>query len=290
MLAVADQYQRGITFRDLHTGEGAFVMANAWDGGSARLLTQLGFPALATTSAGLAFSLGRRDGTKLIDRDEALGNARSIVTATPLPVSADLESGYAGSAEEIAQTIRLAAEARLVGGSIEDATGDPASPIHPLDVAVERVAAAVDAARALPFPFTLTARAENFLYGRTDLADTIARLQAYAAAGADVLYAPALPDAAAIHAVCAAVDCPVNVLAGVGPALSVAELAECGVRRISLGSALARAALGGLQRAAREVRDRGTFSFVNDALPYGEANTLMATVIARSEAASEGQA
>lgn len=244
LLDPADQYRRGVSFKEAHAGERAFVVANAWDAGSARLLSQLGFAALATTSAGLAFALGRSDGVNLLDREQALDNARSIVAATPLAVSADLESCYAGSAEEIATTIRLAAAAGLVGASIEDATGDPDDPILPVETAVERVTAAVEAARALPFPFTLTARAENFLYGREDLKDTIARLQAYEAAGADVLYAPCLPDAEAIRLVCSVLDKPVNVLAGVGPMLSVDELSALGARRISLGSALARAAMG----------------------------------------------
>jgi 2-methylisocitrate lyase-like PEP mutase family enzyme len=275
-LAAEDQYRRGVAFRELHVREGAFVIPNPWDAGSARLLSQLGFAALATTSAGLAFSLGRPDGANLVDREEALRNVRSIVAATPLPVSADLESCYADSTEEVAETIRLAADAGLVGCSIEDATGHPEAPIQPLDVAVARVAAAVEAARALPFPFTLTARAENFLHGHADLDDTIRRLRAYEQAGADVLYAPCLPDADAIRAVCAAVERPVNVLAGAGPVLSVDELAACGARRISLGSALARVALGSVLRAAREIRDKGTFSFAADALPYAEANALMA--------------
>jgi 2-methylisocitrate lyase-like PEP mutase family enzyme len=274
-LAAEDQYRRGVAFQELHRADGAFVVVNPWDAGSSLLLSQLGFPALATTSAGMAFGLGRPDGVNLVDRDEALSNARAIVAATHLPVSADLESCYAGTTEEIAETIRGAAEAGLVGCSIEDATGGQGDPILPLDQAVERVAAAVEAARALPFPFTLTARAENFLHGRADLKDTIRRLQAYEEAGADVLYAPCLPDVEAIREVCSAVDRPVNVLAGVGPALSVDQLAACGARRISLGSALARTALGGLLRAAREIKEHGTFSFVADALPYGEANALM---------------
>jgi 2-methylisocitrate lyase-like PEP mutase family enzyme len=274
-LDAEDQFQRGAAFRDLHAGDGAFVIPNPWDAGTARLLSQLGFAALATTSAGLAFALGRTDGAKMVARDEALGNARSIVAATHLPVSADLERCYAESTEEIAETIRLAADTGLVGCSIEDTTGDPQAPIQPLNVAAERVAAAVEAARALPFPFTLTARAENFLYRRADLKDTIRRLQAFQDAGADVLYAPGLPDVDAIRTVCSAVDRPVNVLAGVGPVLSVSELAACGARRISLGSALARAALGSVWRAAREINDHGTFTFTSDALPYGEANALM---------------
>ncbi|MFE0686846.1 isocitrate lyase/PEP mutase family protein [Streptomyces xiamenensis] len=272
-LNAEDQHRRAVDFARLHQGETPFVMANAWDAGSARLLSQLGFPALGTTSAGLAFSLGRTDGVNLVRREEALENARSIVAATPAPVSGDLESCYADSTDEIARTIRLAAEAGLIGASIEDATGDPAEPIHPLSVAVERVAAAVEAARALPFPFTLTARAENFLYGRADLADTIARLRAYEAAGADVLYAPLLPDTDAIRAVRTAVGKPLNVLAG--PALSVDELSACGADRISIGSGFARAALGGFLAAALEVRDRGTFSFGRQALGYGEANDRM---------------
>ncbi|MEU6917443.1 isocitrate lyase/PEP mutase family protein [Streptomyces olindensis] len=271
-----DQYRRAVAFARLHEGERAFVMANAWDAGSALLLGQLGFPALGTTSAGLAFCLGRADGANLVRRDEALANARSIVAATALPVSGDLESCYADCAEEVARTVRLAAEAGLVGASIEDATGDPGDPVRPLREAADRVAAAVDAARALPFPFTLTARAENHLHGRDDLKDTIARLQAYEEAGADVLYAPALPDADAIRAVRAAVGKPLNVLAGGRPPLSVDELSACGATRISVGSAFARAALGGFLQAAREVRDRGTFSFTGQAPAHREINHLMA--------------
>ncbi|SDM31353.1 2-Methylisocitrate lyase, PEP mutase family [Streptomyces sp. cf386] len=270
-----DQYRRAVAFARLHEGDRAFVVANAWDAGSARLLWQLGFQALATTSAGLALSLGRPDGANLVGRDEVLENARAIVAATPLPVSSDLESCYADSAEGVAETIRLAAEAGLVGASIEDATGDPDHPIRPAAEATERVAAAVEAARALPFPFTLTARAENFLYGRADLKDTIARLQAFEEAGADVLYAPALPDLDAIRTVRAAVGKPLNVLAGVGATASVDELSTCGARRISVGSAFARAALGGFLGAALEVRDHGTFAFVEGALAYGEANERM---------------
>ncbi len=195
------------------------------------------------------------------------------MAATQLPVSADLENGFAGTPGEVAETIRLAAEAGLVGGSIEDATGDPDAPIFSFEAALARVTAAVEAARALPFPFTLTARAENFLYGKPDLKDTIRRLQAYESAGADVLYAPGLPDVDAIRAACVSVSRPVNVLAG--PALSVRVLGECGVRRISLGSALPRAALASMMRAVGEIQDQGTFEFANDALGYGEANELM---------------
>jgi 2-methylisocitrate lyase-like PEP mutase family enzyme len=272
-----DQYRRAVAFRDLHSGPGAFVMPNPWDAGTARILAGLGFRALATTSAGVAFSLGRPDGSNRLRRSEALDNAREIVAATGLPVSADLESCYGDTAAEIAETIRLAADAGLVGGSIEDATGHADAPILPLHDAVERVIAAVEAAAKLPFPFTVTARAENFLYGRPDLDDTIGRLRAFEAAGADVLYAPALPDLDAVRAICNAVTRPVNVITG--PAFSVADLRACGVRRISLGSALARAALGAVIRAAREIEQQGTFTFLADALPYGETNALMSEVV-----------
>jgi 2-methylisocitrate lyase-like PEP mutase family enzyme len=269
----SEQYGKGVAFRDLHQSDDLFVMPNAWNAGSARLLSSLGFVALATTSGGLAQSLGRADGSNQVTRAETLENARSIVESTRLPVSADLESCFAETAAGVGETIRLAAEAGLVGGSIEDATGDPADPVRSLDDAVERVAAAVSAARALSFPFTLTARAENFLYGRRDIGDTIARLQAYAAAGADVLYAPGLPDLESVRAVCSALDGPVNVLASAGQTL--AELRACGVRRVSLGSALSRAALGSARRAALEVLERGTFTFAADGIPNAELNALM---------------
>jgi 2-methylisocitrate lyase-like PEP mutase family enzyme len=245
--------------------------------GSARILTALGFPALATTSAGLAFSLGRRDAEGAVTREEALANAQAIVLATHLPVSADLENGFGHRPKEVAETIRRAAAIGLVGGSIEDATADAAHPIHDFGLAVERVAASVEAARSLPFPFTLTARAENFLFARPDLDDTIARLRAFEAAGADVLYAPGLPDLAAIREVCGAVSRPVNVVIGLsGQSFTIAELQEAGVKRISLGSALARIALGGLMRAAREILDRSSFGFCEAAMSFGEANSFMA--------------
>ncbi|MFF7636774.1 isocitrate lyase/phosphoenolpyruvate mutase family protein [Kitasatospora sp. NPDC008050] len=276
-LSLEDQHRRALAFRELHTGPGAFVVANAWDAGTARLLTDLGFAALATTSAGLAFSLGRADGADLVDRAEALANARAIVSATHLPVAADLESGFGADAEAIAATIELAAEAGLVGGSIEDATGDPQAPIHSFEVAVERVGAAVAAARRLDLPFTVTARAENFLHGRPDLADTVRRLQAFEAAGADVLFAPGLPDAEAVRTVCAAVSRPVNVLAA-GPLaeLTVQQLGELGARRISVGSGFSRVALGAARRAADAVLRTGSFAALAEALPFGEANALMA--------------
>ena len=275
-----DQAAKATAFRDLHQRPGAFVIPNPWDAGSARILTALGFAALATTSAGLAFSLGRRDAEGAISREETLANARAIVLATHLPVSADLEDGFGRRPEDAAETIRQAAAVGLVGGSIEDTTADPTRPIHEFSLAVERVAAAVEAAQGLPFPFTLTARAENFQFSRPDLDDTIARLQAFEAAGADVLYAPGLPDMAAIREVCAAVSRPVNFVVGLaGQNFTVAELAQAGVKRISLGAALARAALTGFVRAAREIRDHGSFGFAEEILPFDEANGFMAARI-----------
>jgi 2-methylisocitrate lyase-like PEP mutase family enzyme len=275
MIMRATQAEKAERFQTLHARPGAFVIPNPWDAGSARILTSLGFEALTTTSAGLAFTLGRRDGA--VTRDETLANAKAIVEATHLPVAADLENGFGHTPEAAATTIRLAGEvAGLVGGSIEDATGDPLRPIYELQHAVERVAAAAEAARALPFAFVLVGRAENFLHGRPDLDDTIRRLQAFEAVGADALYAPGLTKAEDIRNVCAAVRKPVNVLMGLkSGSFSVAELATLGIRRISLGSALSRAALGAFVRAAREIREHGTFRFAEDALPYAEASDFM---------------
>jgi len=272
------QSEKAQRFRALHDGPGTFVIPNPWDAGTARMLTALGARALTTTSAGLAFSLGRRDGMGLVSRGETLVNAKAIVEATDLPVSADLEKGFGDEPNAVAETIWLAAATGLVGGSIEDATGDPSRPIYERAHAVERVAAAVKAARSLPFPFVLVARAENFLHGRPDLDDTIGRLQAFAAAGADVLYAPGLPDLDAIRTVCAAVaPKPVNVLAaGKGSTLTVAELAAAGVRRISVGAALSRAALGAFLKAAHEMLDQGTFTFGDQAASFSEVNEFMA--------------
>jgi 2-methylisocitrate lyase-like PEP mutase family enzyme len=258
----------------LHQRDAAFVIPNPWDAGSARILTSLGFEALATTSAGYAFSKGKRDSFASLKRGEILDNAAEIVGATDLPVSADLEDGFGAAPEICAETIRLASAIGLVGGSIEDATGDPARPIYDLSQAVERVQAAAEAARKLPF--LLTARAENFLWERPDLDDTIKRLQAFSAAGADVLYAPGLPDIDAIRTVCAAVDKPVNVVMGLkGPRYSVAELSAAGVRRVSVGGSFARAALGALLRAAEEVRSSGTFTYAADAIPAATLSQLM---------------
>jgi 2-methylisocitrate lyase-like PEP mutase family enzyme len=271
------QTQKAERFQALHQRPGAFIIPNPWDAGTARILASLGFEALTTTSAGLAFALGRKDGANLISRDETLENARLIAEATDLPVAADLENGFGDRPEDAALTIRLAAErAGLVGGSIEDATGDPRHPIYDFSEAVERVTAAVETARALPFPFALVGRAENFLHGRPDLDDTIRRLQAYEAAGADVLYAPGLTTADQIRTVCRSVTKPVNVVMGLKSGFfSVTELATLGVRRISLGSSLSRAALTGLVEAAREMKDHGTFEFAKRAIPYPEINGWM---------------
>jgi len=283
----ATQIQKGALFRQLHARSSAFVIPNPWDAGTARLLAGLGFEALTTTSAGLAFALGKPDGARKVTRDETLANAKAIADATDLPVAADLENGFGDAPEAAAETIRLAGEtAGLVGGSIEDATGDPSRPIYDFAHAVERIAAAAEAARRLPAPFVLVGRAENFLHGRPDLDDTIRRLQAFEAAGADALYAPGLSRAEDIRTLCASVGRPVNVLIGAVGAnnvrLSVAQLAELGARRISLGSALSRAALGGFLRAAREVKERGTFGFADDAVPYDELNSIMASSHAAS--------
>lgn len=270
----ASQSEKAQRFRALHEAPVTFVIPNPWDAGSARILAALGFSALATSSGASAGVLGRRDG--MVTRAEAIAHARAIVEAVDLPVSADLEKGFGDRPEDAAETIRLAAGAGLVGGSIEDATGDPRRPLFEPGHARERVAAAVEAARGLPFPFTLTARAENFLRGNPDLDDTIRRLQAFEAAGADVLMAPGLPDLAAVRAVCAALSRPVNFMAGIkGRSFSVAELAEAGVRRISLASSLYRAAMSGLVGAAREVREQGSFAYLDHALTTPELNGFM---------------
>jgi 2-methylisocitrate lyase-like PEP mutase family enzyme len=267
------QYERATRFRKLHDA-GTFSIANAWDGGSAKVLQSVGFAALATSSGAAAATLGRPDGR--ISLEEALAHAKVICAATTLPVSADLEKGFADSPADVATTIRLAAGVGLVGGSIEDFTGDEDDPIFDLDLAAERIAAASEAARALPFPFTLTARAENFLHGRHDLADTIRRLQAYEKAGADVLFAPALPDLAAVRRVCSSVAKPVNFMVGMpGRSYSVAELAGAGVRRISYATTLYRAAMAGLLGAAREIRDAGTFGYIDRAMPGGDLAKIL---------------
>jgi 2-methylisocitrate lyase-like PEP mutase family enzyme len=268
------QGDKGARFRALHAGPGAFVIPNPWDAGSARVLAGLGFPALATSSGASAGVLGRRDGR--VTREEALAHARAIAAATDLPVSADLEKGFGDAPAVAAETIRLAAQAGLVGGSIEDATGDPGRPLYDIGQATERVAAAVEAARALPFPFMLTARAENFIRGNPNLDDTIERLRAFERAGADVLFAPGLSDLASVRAVCAAVSKPVNFMVGIrGRSFTLAELEAAGVRRISLGASLYRMAMTGLLTAAREVKEPGTFGFVDHAMTTAELNAFM---------------
>ncbi len=273
MTAVLTQFEKGRAFRALHGRDRAFIIPNPWDVGTARLLAHLGFEALATTSAGYAFSLGQQDNT--IGRDQMMAHVSAIVSATDLPVSADLENGFGDDPDTVAETIRRAAAAGLVGGSIEDVFWRQASRLYDLEHAADRVRAAVEVVRALPFPFTLTARAENYLVGRPDLKDTIARLQAYQTAGADVLYAPGLTSHDDIAAVVSSVDRPVNVVMGLqGVQLSVAALSAIGVKRVSVGSALSRAALGAFLRAAREMREHGTFAFADDAVSYREINDL----------------
>jgi 2-methylisocitrate lyase-like PEP mutase family enzyme len=268
----ATQTEKALRFRRLHEGPGAFLIANAWDAGSARILAGLGFQALATSSGACAGTLGRRDGS--VTREEALAHARAIVTATELPVSADLEKGFGDGPEAAAETIRLAAEAGLVGGSIEDASGNKDKPIFDFNHAVERVAAAAEAARGLPF--VLTARSENFLRGRPDLDDTIKRLQAFEKAGAEVLMAPGLPDLAAVRAVCAALKKPLNFMAGIkGKSFPVQELEAAGVRRVSFATSLYRAAMSGLINAAREVKADGTFGYLDRTLTTPELNAFM---------------
>ncbi|MBS1810469.1 MAG: isocitrate lyase/phosphoenolpyruvate mutase family protein [Acidobacteria bacterium] len=267
------QAEKGTIFRALHERGRAFVIPNPWDVGTARLLAHLGFEALATTSAGYAFSVGQQD--NIIGRDETLAHCATIVAATHLPVSADLGNGFGDAPELVAETIRLAAATGLVGGSIEDATYRLDDPIYPIEFAVERIQAAVETTRALPFSFTLTARAENFLVGRRDLNDTIRRLQAYQEAGADVLYAPSLTTQEEIAAVVSSVDRPVNVLMGMqGIQINVATLSEIGVKRISTGSSLSRAALGAFLRAAQEIQEQGTFTFGNEAASYREISAM----------------
>ncbi len=251
---------KGDVFRALHERPGAFVIPNPWDVGSARILASAGFEALATTSAGLAFSLGLPEGR--VSRDQVLAHCRDLAAASDLPVSADLEKGFGDSPREVAETIRAAAETGLAGCSIEDYTGRPGDPIYGFDEAVARIAAAAEACRALPHDFVLTARAENFLHGRPDLEDTVKRLQAFEAVGADVLYAPGLGDLETIRKVCAAVGKPVNVVMGLpGPSFGVQELAEAGVTRISVGAAIARLAYGAVIEAAREIVEQGTFDY-----------------------------
>jgi 2-methylisocitrate lyase-like PEP mutase family enzyme len=274
---MATYAEKSAAFRALHARPGAFVIPNPWDAGTARLLASLGFEALATTSLGLANTLGRADGTGAVSRDEVLANCRAIAGATDLPVNADLENCYADEPDAAAAMIRLAAAAGVVGGSIEDATGDPLNPIYDFELAVERVRAAAEVARSLPTPFMLTARAENFLHGRRDLDDTIRRLRAFEAAGAEVLYAPGLRDLASIRTVTAAVGKPVNVvMSAADPSITVAQLAEAGVKRISVGGALSRLALAAFLKGAREMKEQGSFTYMRDTVPSAELRRTFA--------------
>ncbi|HEY2117910.1 MAG TPA: isocitrate lyase/phosphoenolpyruvate mutase family protein [Candidatus Acidoferrum sp.] len=272
-MAILTQVEKGKAFRALHERGDAFIIPNPWDVGTARILEHLGFEALATTSAGYAFSVGQRDNT--IEREEMMAHVSAIAAATNLPVSADLGNGFGDGPEIVVETLGLASVAGVVGGSIEDNTGRADHPIYELTLAVERVCAAAQVVRALPFAFTLTARCENYLVGRPDLPDTIKRLQAYQEAGADVLYAPGLTTKDDITAVVRSVDRPVNVVMGLqGVQLSRAELSAIGVKRISVGSALCRAALGAFVRAAREMGETGTFQFANEAVSAREISAM----------------
>jgi 2-methylisocitrate lyase-like PEP mutase family enzyme len=273
MMAATTQ-SKAQKFVELHERAGTFVIPNPWDAGSARLLDSLGFEALATSSGAAAGVYGRRDGA--ISRAEALAHAKTIVEATDLPVAADLENGFGHTPEDAATTIREAGAIGLVGGSIEDSSGDPAKPIYDADYALRRVEAAIAAARSLPVKFMFTARAENFIRGNPDLADTIRRLQAYERAGADVLFAPGLPDLEAVRQVCASLSRPFNFMVGIkGRSFTVADLAAAGVKRISLASSLYKVAMTGLLDAAREVKEQGTFTYLDTSVSTPDLNKLI---------------
>lgn len=270
------QADKARAFRALHDRSKLFVIPNPWDGASAKILASLGFEALTTTSAGTAFQLGRVDGEGLVSRDETIANARLVAGATSLPVAGDLENGFGPSPEDAAEAIRQAHEAGLVGGSIEDATGDPQNPIYDFTLAVERVHAAAEASRKLGTDFVFVARAENYLHGRADFDDTLRRLQAFEAAGADVLFAPGLPGLDAIATVCREVGKPVNVVQGFkGGTFTLAELEGAGVRRVSAGGSFVRAALTGLRNAALEVRDAGTFTYVDGIMTTAQVSAIL---------------
>jgi len=271
--------ENGEVFRDLHAGKGAFVVPNPWDIGSARLFEALGFKALATTSSGFAYSLGRKDGQ--VSLDEKLAHCRALCAATGLPVSADLENCFADDPAEAAKTITLAAETGLAGGSIEDATGDPANPIYDFNHAVDRVAAAVEVAASLDTPFVLTARAENFLHGRRDMDDTIRRLQAFEAVGADVLYAPGPATLDEVRVITGALTRPVNMLITPLKGVTVAELAEAGVKRISIGGAMMRAVIGTIVRGSREMLEEGRFDWMDGMVPTPEVDAFFSKWEAR---------
>lgn len=270
------QQSKAAIFKQLHLRDKLFILPNPWDAGSAKMLAALGFEALATTSAGFAFSQGNLDTIGAMSRDAVLAHAKELVQATDLPVSADLENGYGDSPEDVQKTIIAAAEAGLVGCTIEDATGQKDKPIYDKAFAIERIAAAVEAVRSLDFPFMLTARAENYLHGRPDLADTLERLQGYESVGADVLYAPGLPDTETIKTVCDSVSKPINVVAGIGlRGITVSELQACGVQRISTGSSLARTAIGGMLDAAHAMLDDGRFDAFESAASFKDIEALI---------------
>ncbi|MEN3330623.1 MAG: hypothetical protein V7638_5430 [Acidobacteriota bacterium] len=267
------QAEKGAAFAELHRRAGTFIIPNPWDVGSARLLAHLGFEALATSSAGYAFSSGKPDNA--VGREAMLDHAAAVAAATDLPVSIDLENGFGDTPEIVAETIRLAAATGAVGGSIEDATGSPDDPLYEPALAIDRIRAAAEAVRSLPFPFLLTARAENYLVGQPDLKATIERLQMYQEAGADVLYAPGLTNKDDIATLISSVDRPVNVLMGLkGVKLTVDDVSAIGAKRISVGSGLARCALGAFLRAARDIREHGTFAFAEDAADYRTLNSI----------------
>ena len=267
------QIEKAVAFRALHERPGAFIIPNPWDAGSAKLLAALGFEALATTSLGVANTFGRADSA--VSRTEVIANCRAIAAATDLPVNADLENCFAHAPEAAAETIRLAAEAGAVGGSIEDFTGEASNPIYDFDLSVARVRAAVAVARALPVPFLLTARAENLLHGRDDMGDTIRRLQAYEAAGADVLYAPGLRNLAEVHQMVGAVNRPFNVVTGwLDPSITASQLAEAGAKRISVGGALSRLALAAFMSAGRAMKEEGSFAWMRDMAPMGDLRRM----------------
>jgi 2-methylisocitrate lyase-like PEP mutase family enzyme len=268
------QKEKAARFRALHDGPGIFVIPNPWDVASARILAGVGFEALATSSAASACALGRKDGG--LTRDEALAHALTIVNATDLPVSADLERGFGDAPDVVAETIRLAADAGLVGCTIEDTTGNQKSPLYEFSLAVERIAAAAEAARALSFPFVLTARAHNLMYANPSVDETIKRLQAFEQAGADVLFAPGLPDLNAVRAVCTALSKPVNFMVGIkGKSFSVRELADAGVKRISLATSLYRAAMTAFVEAVSEVKNSGQFQFLDRCVSTQELLNMM---------------
>ncbi len=268
--------EKAAKFVQLHQAKGTFVLPNPWDAGSAKILTSLGYQALGTTSAGYAFSQGKLDTIGKISRDEALAHARQIIAATPLPVSADLENGYGDSPESVQQTIQAAFESGLAGCTIEDTTGDPDKPIYDQSLAIERIKAAVETVQSLPAPFVLTARAENYLHGRPDLDDTLQRLLAFEAAGADVMYAPGLPDLDTIKTICSTIKKPVNVVAGIRPkGATLEDLTACGVKRISLGSSLARVAIGATLKAMNQLKDTGEFIAFDEAASFAEIEALL---------------